>query len=51
VIRADMAAGAAVGASGTPAFFINGHKLMGALPIDSFKQIIDAELSAKVAHK
>jgi protein-disulfide isomerase len=34
-----------LGATGTPAFFINGKKLSGAQPIDAFKRIIDAELS------
>ncbi len=34
-----------LGASGTPAFFINGKKLSGAQPIEKFKEIIDAELS------
>ena len=51
VIQADMAAGSAIGASGTPTFFINGRKLVGAMPFESFKQVIDAELAAKVAHK
>lgn len=37
-------AGAAAGVSGTPAYFINGIMLSGALPYDSFKEIIDAEL-------
>ena len=50
-IQADMSAGNAVGAGGTPTFFINGRKLVGALPLDSFKQIIDAELASKVAKK
>jgi protein-disulfide isomerase len=50
-IKADMAAGSAVGADGTPTFFINGKKLVGALPVDSFKQVIDAELAAQVAKK
>jgi len=50
-IQADMTAGTAVGASGTPTFFINGRRLVGALPYESFKQIIDAELAAKVAKK
>ncbi len=50
-IQADMTAGGAVGASGTPTFFINGRRLVGALPYESFKQIIDAELAAKVAKK
>ncbi|MFL5248969.1 MAG: DsbA family protein [Myxococcales bacterium] len=50
-IKADMAAGSAVGADGTPTFFINGKKLVGAMPIESFKQVIDAELAAQVAKK
>ena len=50
-IQADMSAGAAAGAGGTPTFFINGRKLVGALPFDSFKQVIDEELAAKVAKK
>jgi len=50
-IKADMAAGSALGADGTPTFFVNGKKLVGALPIDSFKQVIDAELAAQVAKK
>jgi protein-disulfide isomerase len=50
-IQADMAAGSALGANGTPTFFINGHKLVGAMPLDSFKQVIDAELAKTIAHK
>ena len=52
-IQADMAAGSApaVGANGTPTFFINGHKLVGAQPVDAFKQVIDAELAKKIAIK
>jgi len=32
--------------SGTPAFFINGRRLVGAYPFASFKEIIDEELAA-----
>lgn len=39
----DSTGEAAVG--GTPTFFINGHRLGGAYPIEYFKQIIDAELA------
>ncbi|RPJ24320.1 MAG: DsbA family protein [Chloroflexi bacterium] len=40
----DTSAGeAAVG--GTPTFFINGHRLGGAYPLEDFKKIIDAELA------
>ena len=40
-----------MGANGTPTFFINGRKLVGAMPFESFKQVIDTELAAKVAKK
>lgn len=33
-----------LGATGTPAFFINGRFLSGAQPIDSFKRLIDEML-------
>lgn len=35
----------AVGATGTPAFFINGKALRGAVPPEAFKKIIDEELA------
>ena len=44
-IEDDSKAGTAVGASGTPAFFINGQSLSGAQPFESFKKVIDAELA------
>ena len=34
-----------VGVTGTPAFFINGRRISGALPYEEFKRIIDDELS------
>jgi protein-disulfide isomerase len=43
-VDSDAREGAAVGATGTPTFFINGHKLVGAQPVDAFKAAIDAEL-------
>jgi protein-disulfide isomerase len=48
-IQADVtyANGLPGGGMGTPTFFINGHKLAGAYPFDSFKSIIDAELKKK----
>jgi len=46
-VDTDMAAGAAAGVSGTPAFFINGRPLYGAMPVENFKQIIDEELARK----
>jgi protein-disulfide isomerase len=34
-----------VGAEGTPTFFINGRRLVGAQPFESFKPVIDAEIA------
>jgi protein-disulfide isomerase len=36
----------ALGVPGTPAFFINGRKLVGALPLADFEQVIDERLAA-----
>jgi protein-disulfide isomerase len=47
MVDADLEAGQAVGVNGTPAFFINGVFLNGALPIEEFKKIIDPELAAR----
>jgi len=46
-VDSDAKEGAAVGATGTPTFFINGTKVVGAQPFDQFKTVIDAELKAK----
>ena len=46
-IDEQMKFGQTVGVSGTPAFFINGRKISGALPYESFEKIIDEELAAK----
>jgi protein-disulfide isomerase len=43
-VDADQKAGAEVGVSGTPAFFINGKLLSGAQPFSEFQRVIDAEL-------
>ncbi|WP_426751600.1 DsbA family protein [Myxococcus sp. Y35] len=43
-IEADMAQASSLGANGTPTFFINGRTLVGAVPVDAFKRIIDEEL-------
>jgi protein-disulfide isomerase len=44
-IEADMAAGSAVGANGTPTFFINGREFVGAQPFEAFKKVIDEEIA------
>lgn len=43
-IDADQGASVALGATGTPAFFVNGVNLSGAKPFEEFKTVIDAEI-------
>jgi protein-disulfide isomerase len=43
-IRRDQALVTSLGATGTPTFFINGRKLVGAVPFEAFKVVIDEEL-------
>jgi protein-disulfide isomerase len=56
VIEAETNEGKALDVNGTPAVFINGRKIAGAYPFDTFKKIADQELAkgkggAKVAAK
>ena len=44
-VQKDLLEGAALGLTGTPAFFINGRELVGAQPIEAFTAIIDEELA------
>lgn len=44
-IQNDLQAAAALNLSGTPTFFINGRKLVGAQPLIAFTAYIDAELA------
>ena len=46
IVEASKKAGDEAGVNGTPAFFINGRPLSGAVPFEKFKEIIDYELSA-----
>ncbi|MBN1426874.1 MAG: DsbA family protein [Anaerolineae bacterium] len=43
-VLADMQSGVSYGVSGTPTFFVNGQRLVGAQPLAEFKRIIDQEL-------
>ena len=43
-INKDKADAAKAGARGTPTFFINGQRFVGAQPLDKFKQVIDEQL-------
>jgi|SRR3989344_7285408 len=45
-VNKDLADGQAYGVSGTPAFFVNGELIEGAVPYANFKQVIDAQLAA-----
>lgn len=45
VVDADSAQGAQAGVNGTPAFFINGRLIPGAVPFEEFKKILDEELN------
>jgi len=44
-VQKDLDYGQSIGVSGTPSFFINGIRLVGAQPYEAFKQAIDAELA------
>jgi protein-disulfide isomerase len=46
IIEADMKQGQGVGVRGTPAFFINGSRIVGAQPPAKFKQEIEKALEA-----
>lgn len=43
-IEADIALASQMGATGTPTFFINGQKLVGAQPFGAFQQTLDSAL-------
>ena len=44
-VEDDMAEARALGVTGTPGFFVNGHFLNGAKPFGEFATAIDAELT------
>lgn len=46
-VNANASDAASLGLTGTPSFFINGRELVGALPVEQFKAIIDEELALK----
>ena len=46
-VEADSQLGNRLGANGTPTFFVNGEKVVGALPFESFKAVIDRQLARK----
>ncbi len=44
IVKADFAEGQKAGVTGTPTFFINGSKLLGAQPFTNFQSVIEGEL-------
>jgi protein-disulfide isomerase len=46
-IQEDSVEGSKLGAGGTPTFFVNGEKLVGAQPFEQFKTVIDRQLLAQ----
>lgn len=50
-VQADVAEAAAVGVSSTPTFIINGQKIVGAQPIESFQSIIEQEVAKAQAEQ
>jgi protein-disulfide isomerase len=44
-VEDDMAEGRALGVSGTPTFFVNGRRLVGAHPIETFREAVDDALA------
>ena len=46
-VQAGMALGEKMGVNSTPTLYINGRAIIGAMPFENFKQIIDEELAKK----
>lgn len=46
-VKSDMQLGASLGVQGTPASFINGYFVSGALPYNMMKQVVDALLAGE----
>ncbi len=44
-IQADIQEGSKLGVNGTPAFFVNGRKITGAVPMSEFESVIQEELT------
>jgi protein-disulfide isomerase len=43
-VEADAAEAGSLGLSSTPSFIVNGRTVVGAIPVEQFKQIIDEAL-------
>lgn len=47
LVRENFEAGLDLGVRGTPAFFVNGKMIAGALPFEEFQKVIDKELGVE----
>ena len=47
IIEENTKTGSALGVTGTPAFFVNGRRLSGALPYPQFEKVFEEELANK----
>ena len=47
-VQTDLDFAVDLGARSTPTFFINGLAVVGAQPLDVFKQVIDKELAGEI---
>lgn len=45
LVEHDMALGAKLGVRGTPAFFVNGERVVGAQPLEVFVKLIESQLA------
>ena len=45
-VEADLRAGAVIGVTGTPAMFVNGRPLSGAVSLEALTEVIDEELKS-----
>jgi len=46
-IQASVKEGEGLGVTGTPAYFVNGRMISGARPVESFAEVIDAQLAGR----
>jgi protein-disulfide isomerase len=51
VVQQGVLDGKAAGVTGTPTFFVNGRPLVGAVPIEEFRAVIDRELARQPTAK
>lgn len=49
LVQKDLSDGTTAGVNGTPAFFINGRLIAGAVPFQQFKTILDEEINGTAA--